>query len=106
MVDCLYFVVYEGPGGQDHRLLNIMTHDELMVVWRVKHLRSNYRHDNEHGKNGSIRKKYNHIGTTYADLIGKALPGCSADWIQMQKVLYVQVIDMLEEIRERLNQTI
>ena len=61
VVDCLYFIFYEGAGKDNLRFLDKhggpLTEDDCDLIWCIKHLRNKWsRHDADHGKEKEIRK--------------------------------------------------
>lgn len=69
VLDCLYFIFYEGAGKDNLRFLDRhggpLTDADCDFIWCLKHLRNKWsRHDPDHGKEGDIRK-------SWADLAAK-----------------------------------
>ena len=63
VVDCLYFIFYEGAGKDNLRFLDEhggpLTDDDCDLIWCIKHLRNKWsRHDADHGKEKEIRKSW------------------------------------------------
>ena len=80
-VDYLYFIVYEGAGKDNLRLLNVIDKTDAEPVWVLKHLRNYFtRHDVEHGKEADIKKKHERLGQIFSNLIGKPLPRSRRDF--------------------------
>lgn len=102
IVDHLYFLLYEGSGGHNNRLVPLSNDLELAPLWRVKHLRLFFRHDVEHGKEQEIAKKLKQTGQAFEALIGLPRAYRTNHWKNAQLVLYKQLVYMLNAIFERL----
>jgi len=96
IVDNLFFLLYEGSGSDNCRLCNIVDDEMLNPLWRIKHLRLDFRHDVDHGKDAP--RKHGKIADAYRSLIGKETPITSKDWSEAQHCLYSQLLNMLNEI--------
>ena len=62
VIDCLFKILYEGAGGDKLRFLTtvnsgLMMDTECQVVWAVKALRQDARHDQSHGGCSAVRRK-------------------------------------------------
>jgi hypothetical protein len=101
IVDYLFFLLYEGSGTDKCRLLDIVDDSDLKPLWRVKHLRLDFRHDIEHGKIGDIASKHKKIGAAYEALIGKGSVTERKEWVRAQLRLYEQLYDMLRKVHEK-----
>jgi hypothetical protein len=99
IVDQLFFMLYEGSGIKDNRLVSIVgDKNKLGPLWKVKTFRLEFRHDIEHGNRKDIDKKYLNIGSAYKELIGCERPRTSRDWTAAQYGLYKLLADMLDEV--------
>lgn len=63
VVDCLYFIFYEGAGKDNLRFLSKhggpLTDEDCSLIWCIKHLRNKWsRHDADHGKEKEIQKSW------------------------------------------------
>jgi hypothetical protein len=63
LVDCLYFIFYEGAGKDNLRFLDKhggpLTEADCDLIWCIKHLRNKWtRHDADHGKEKDIKKSW------------------------------------------------
>lgn len=96
IVDHLFFLLYEGSGSENCRLSDIIDDEILTPLWRLKHLRLDFRHDVDHGKDSS--GKHRKIGEAYRSLINKEIPTTSNEWSKAQHSLYLQLLYMLNEI--------
>ncbi|RKP49827.1 hypothetical protein D7Z26_18500 [Cohnella endophytica] len=75
--------------------------DELLSpLWKLKHLRLNFRHDVEHGKD--ISKKLMQGGAAFKNLIGHARPRNTSDWKQAQLKTYEHLGSMLSNVLLRM----
>jgi len=100
IIDCLYFLIYEGSGTAS-RLMTVVDKDALLPLWWVKHLRLGFRHDIEHGRENEIVDKFIAIGAAYSSLIGVEKPRTPKDWVQAQLVLYKHILLMLEDVHAK-----
>jgi hypothetical protein len=63
IVDCLYFIFYEGAGKDNLRFLNKnggpLTEADCDLIWCIKHLRNKWiRHDADHGSEKEVLKSW------------------------------------------------
>lgn len=63
VIDCLYFIFYEGAGRDHLRFLEKnggpLTEEDCELIWCIKHLRNKWsRHDADHGKEGDIKRSW------------------------------------------------
>jgi len=87
IVDALYFLLYEGSGDAK-RLTEVMSQQDLEILWWIKKLRRSFRHDLDHGPESKSRKQHIEIGEVYRQLIGNKRPTCAAQWSEAQVSLY------------------
>lgn len=99
VVDTLYFLIYEGT-GEAKRLLSLVKDDQLQPLWWLKHLRRMFRHDIDHGKTAEIERKRLESGAVLRQLSGVVWPKKPIHWKRAQLNLYLELIDMLENIIE------
>ena len=101
IIDGLYMFFYENLG----RIKGLVTdavvrgEDAFQCIFRVKAMRTDYRHDYEHGADGDIRKKNKMIGSAYAYYSGKPVLTSSQDYLLAQEKLYdefAELADILE----------
>jgi len=97
VVDHLYFLLYEGSGAAQ-RLTAQVTNETLGALWRLKHLRLGARHDLDHGSEAEASRKAVNVGEAFRGLIGATVPKSPKAWCEAQKVLYEQLVEMLERI--------
>ncbi len=100
-MDQLFFLLYEGAGTDNCRLLGIIDDSDLQPLWRVKHLRLDFRHDIEHGEVRDIARKHEKIGGAYEALIGKRSVTERVEWVRVQLSLYEQLFEMLCKARTK-----
>ena len=104
IIDGLYFFFYENLKHikdifSDEAVRN---EDVFQCIFRVKDMRTDLRHDFEHGDN--IKKKMKDIAGSYSYYIGKVAPTTSADFLMTQEGLYKDfcvLADHLQEAVER-----
>jgi hypothetical protein len=70
VVDCLYFILYEGAGKDNLRFLDKcggpLTDADCDLIWCIKHLRNKWcRHDADHGKEKEIRKSWAELAAKF-----------------------------------------
>lgn len=87
IVDALYFLLYEGSGDAK-RLTEVISQQDLEILWWIKKLRRSFRHDLDHGPESKSRKQHIEIGEVYRQLIGNKRPTCAAQWSEAQVSLY------------------
>lgn len=101
IIDGLYMFFYENL----ERIKGLVTdavvrgEDAFQCIFRVKAMRTDYRHDYEHGADGDIRKKNKMIGSAYAYYSGKPVLTSSQDYLLAQEKLYdefAELADILE----------
>lgn len=95
IVDQLFFLIYEASGTAG-RITGLLSHNQLMPAWIIKHLRCDFRHDLDHGS--GVQKKLVEGGNAFVHLINKPKPFRSADWKKAQVMLYRMLAKMLDEI--------
>lgn len=86
-IDDMYMFIYESAGGSSLRIPTEFLRPES-VVFDIKHLRTDLRHDTEHGKESDILQKEKRIGEAYMRHLGKTLPQDERDWLRLQVGIY------------------
>jgi hypothetical protein len=76
VVDCLYFIFYEGAGKDNLRFLDNhggpLSDADCDLIWCIKHLRNKWsRHDADHGKEKDIQKSWAELAAKFR-LLGLA----------------------------------
>lgn len=113
VIDTLYFLLYENL----ERIKVVVTDSAVrsesvyQCIFAVKDIRTDFRHDYEHGKETSIKKKRKEINERYKSYCGK-IPSKQKDYTLLQKNLFKDIlvleehlIDTLEELQEDSEQT-
>ncbi len=70
LVDCLYFIFYEGAGKDNLRYMKKhggpLEDGDCDLVWCIKHLRNKWtRHDADHGKDRDIEKSWRELAAKF-----------------------------------------
>lgn len=70
VIDCLYFIFYEGAGKDNLRFLDKyggpLTVTDCDLIWCIKHLRNKWsRHDTNHGKDKEIQKSWAELAAKF-----------------------------------------
>jgi len=70
VIDCLYFIFYEGAGKDNLRFLDKnggpLTNKDCDLIWCIKHLRNKWsRHDIDHGKDKEIQKSWKELAAKF-----------------------------------------
>jgi hypothetical protein len=100
IIDDLYEVFYENL----ERIKKVVTDDVVrkedvyQCIFHVKNMRTDLRHDYEHGKEKDIRNKDMAIGDSYKHYAGKPVLITSSDYLTTQDKLY----DEFDELTDRL----
>ena len=102
IIDVLYFVFYENLkhikiliGGGDEAKGDQMVRKEhvYQCIFDVKTLRSDLRHDLDHGKPNEVKKKLKSVGDCYKEYCG-ARPLKPKDFKKLQERVYDKVIEL------------
>ena len=104
VIDSLYMLIYEGSGDAK-RILQVLSDVECAPLWDIKHLRTDCRHDIEHGSEAEIKKKKRNIGKAYQTICGKLKPLKQKEWVAAHCNLFVNVNAFLDSIIEKLTST-
>ncbi len=104
VVDSLYMLIYEGSGSAS-RILKILNDDECETLWNIKHLRTDFRHDYEHGNENNIQKKKKLIADAYKNTCRMQKPLRQKEWVSAHHNLFVAVDEFLDLIIDRYNET-
>ena len=103
-MDSLYMLIYEGSGSAK-RVLEVLTDEECSPLWDIKFLRTDCRHDVEHGSESDIKNKKRKIGEAYKTICGKLRPFMQKEWVSAHCNLFVRVNEFLDLIIDRLSVT-
>ena len=104
VMDSLYMLIYEGSGSAK-RVLEVLTDKECSPLWDIKFLRTDCRHDVEHGSESDIKNKKRKIGEAYKTICGKLRPFMQKEWVSAHCNLFVRVNEFLDLIIDRLSVT-
>lgn len=102
VIDSLYMLLYEGS-GHAMRILDALPDAECTTLWNIKHIRTDFRHDIEHGDEKKYLAKKKLIGYAYQSICGKARPLKQKDWVTAHSTLFEQVDDFLQSIIDKLS---
>ena len=101
-MDSLYMLIYEGSGSAN-RILEVLNDEACLPLWNIKSLRTDCRHDVEHGSEEQIQKKKREIGETYQSICGKLRPFKQKEWVTAHCNLFVKINNFLDLIIEKLS---
>lgn len=107
VVDCLYFIFYEGAGKDHLRFLDKyggpLTEDDCDLIWCIKHLRNKWsRHDADHGSDRDIRKSWAELTSQFRWLGLAQFPSSPEHFQQLHRNLLESAIMFLETIVARI----
>lgn len=104
IVDGLYMLFYENL----ERIKKVVSdetvrkHGVFNCVFHVKNMRTDFRHDFEHGSESDIKKKNNDIGKSYAHYAEKPVLLSRKDYLRVQEKLYDEFGELVEYLFNRL----
>lgn len=100
VIDCLYFVFYENLKHIKKVVTDnaVRKEDIYQCIFRVKDMRTDIRHDYDHGDN--IEKKTRDIAESYSHYTGKVILTSSDDFITTQDKLYDDFYALTEHLQE------
>lgn len=101
VIDSLYMLLYEGS-GEAKRITSLLEKEECTTLWNIKHIRTDFRHDIEHGDEKKYLQKSKSIGDAYKAICGKSKPLKQKDWVTAQCNIYTQVNDFLDLMIEKI----
>lgn len=98
IIDCLYKIFYENlEHMKKYASDTVVRKDEVFqCIFRLKDIRTDYRHDYEHGSDSDIKKKNIKIRDCYYHYIGKPLPRLDKDFQEIQNKLYDEFDSLAE----------
>lgn len=102
VIDSLYMLLYEGSGSAK-RICEVLSDSECAPLWDIKHIRTDFRHDVEHGEEKKYLNKKQLIGAAYKDICGKNKPLKQKDWVIAHCNLFVKVNKFLDLIIEKIS---
>lgn len=102
-VDSLYKLIYEGSGSLK-RIPESLKEGKDFVGFHIKHLRTDFFHDYEHGKPKDIEKKRELVKGVYEAYTGKTAVDSldTEDYRSIQKKLLHEVIDFLKNVKSEI----
>lgn len=100
VIDSLYFIFYENIEHIKALVTeeSVVNEDVYQCIFRVKDMRTDMRHDIEHGGKSKIKKKNRDIGESYSHYTGKVALTAKCDYQTAQAKLY----DDFEALTEHL----
>lgn len=106
VVDCLYFIFYEGAGKDKLRYLNshggVLNDNDCDFIWCIKHLRNKWlRHDPDHGKQSAIDKSWRELSAKL-NWLGINYPTEEQDFRNLHHRLIQEAKIFLDKIIEKL----
>lgn len=105
VIDALYFLFYENL----ERIKKVVTDQAVRgesvyaCIFAVKSIRTDFRHDFEHGKEASIKKKRKEINDYYKKYCGR-IPLKQKDFLILQKNLFGDILRLEEHLTEKLEE--
>lgn len=102
IIDVLYFVFYEnlkhikifiGRGDENKGDQMVRQEDIYQCIFDVKTIRSDLRHDLDHGKPNDVKKKFKSVGDCYKEYCGSR-PLKPKDFKKLQERIYDKVIEL------------
>ena len=107
VVDCLYFIFYEGAGKDNLRFLDKyggpLTDADCDLIWCIKHLRNKWsRHDADHGKEKEIQKSWAELAAKFRWLGLAEHPTDTRHFQQLHRKLLELAEDFLTLILNKL----
>ena len=107
VVDCLYFVFYEGAGKDKLRFMakhgGPLEDTDCDLIWCIKHLRNKWtRHDADHGKEKDIQRSWKDLTAKFRWLSLSEHPTETKHFRLMQQRLLTEATTFLKMILNRL----
>lgn len=105
VIDALYFLLYENL----ERIKKVVTDNAVRnetvyhCIFAVKSIRTDFRHDFEHGKEQDIKKKQKAINDCYKRYCSK-IPLKQKDFILLQKNLFQDILTLEEHLTDKLEE--
>ena len=106
IVDVLYFVFYEnlkhikiliGQGDENKGDQMVRKEDVYQCIFDVKTIRSDLRHDLDHGNQNEVKKKLKSVGDCYKEYCGSR-PLKPKDFKKLQVRIYDKIIELEESL--------
>lgn len=102
VIDGLYMLIYEGSGSAK-RILDILDVQDCSTLWDIKLLRTDFRHDVDHGSKKDFVKKEAKIGDVYKSLCDKVRPFKPKEWVETHYKLFCNVDTFLDLIINKIS---
>ncbi len=102
VIDSLYMLIYEGSGSAK-RITSLLTDSECSTLWLIKNIRTDFRHDIEHGNKTKYLAKKKEIADAYYSLCGQPRPIKQRDWVNAHCELFEKVNAFLQLIIDKLS---
>ena len=101
IIDSLYMMFYENLSRIKEYVSDEVVRNEAVFqcVFRVKAIRTDYRHDYEHGSDAEIKKTQKKIGEAYTYYSGKPLLSSREDFQNIQSKLYDEFDSLLDYLQ-------
>lgn len=108
IIDGLYMLFYENlehikeyiPDGA------VRSDEVFQCIFRVKNIRTDYRHDNNHGGENKIRKKEMEIGESCSHYVGKPVLFSCNDYLKTQDMLFDEFGELADYLIDVVSKTI
>ena len=102
IIDGLYFIFYENLEHIKTIVTDAVVKNEevFQCVFRVKHIRTDLRHDYYHGTESKIKQKEEYIADSYTHYVGKPALITSDDYLKTQDKLYDEFEDLVDYLLE------
>lgn len=107
VIDCLYFIFYEGAGKDNLRFLDKnggpLADSDCDLIWCIKHLRNKWsRHDPDHGRDKEIQKSWSDLAAKFSWLGLAEYPTEVRHFQQLHHKLLELAEDFLMQILNKL----
>lgn len=102
VIDGLYMLIYEGSGSAK-RILDILDDQDCSTLWDIKLLRTDFRHDIDHGSEKDFVNKEARIGDVYKSLCDKVRPFKPKEWVETHYKLFCNVDAFLDLIIDKIS---
>ncbi|HUP66557.1 MAG TPA: hypothetical protein VM557_14905 [Thermoanaerobaculia bacterium] len=107
LLDTLFVLLYEAAGDDHLRYLDAeggeLTRADCEIIWIIKHLRANARHDLDHGKPGTAAKKWQVLGKDLEALGLSHFPRTKPEFHHLQARLIQRAERFINAILDRLS---
>lgn len=102
IIDGLYFIFYENLEHIKTIVTDVAvrTEEVFQCIFRVKHIRTDLRHDYYHGSESKIKKKEEDIADSYTHYVGKPALITTDDYLRTQDKLYDEFEDLVDYLLE------